>query len=232
MHHKSLRAPTIVDAERYTASTVDHAGSDNALPGRADDPRADGTSIAVQLELDDPLTRAGLTALLTESGVRVVEEFDPDDPVDVVIWDADDAGPPPRTETPLLALTADLDRCAELVAAGAAGVLPRRSGAAQLAAAARALARGLGVLPAPRLRNLIGPAFEAMTELPLEPLTPREREVLGLLADGLTNRSIAERLDIGLSTVKFHLTSLLGKFAAGTRTELVVRAIRSGDILV
>ena len=198
----------------------------------SDDLEPIGTVARVRLEIDDPLSRAGLTVLLAEAGVEVVDGLDPGAPAAVVVWDADGDGPAPERSEPLLALTADPGRSAELLATGASGVLPRRSGAEALAAAVAALARGLGVLPAERLRALLLPAFEAATELPLEPLTAREREVLELLSDGLTNRAIAEQLEIGLSTVKFHLAALLSKFAASTRTELVVRAIRSGDVLV
>ena len=59
-------------------------------------------------------------------------------------------------------------------------------------------------------------------------LTPREQEVLRLLADGLPNKSIAERLTVSEHTVKFHVASILGKLGAQSRTEAVVLATRSG----
>jgi DNA-binding NarL/FixJ family response regulator len=55
-------------------------------------------------------------------------------------------------------------------------------------------------------------------------LTPREVEVLGALAEGMTNKAIARRLDISLHTVKFHVESLFRKLGARTRTEAVVKA--------
>jgi DNA-binding NarL/FixJ family response regulator len=67
------------------------------------------------------------------------------------------------------------------------------------------------------------------TEL-AEPLTPREREVLGLLGDGLGNREIAARLNISEHTIKFHIRSILGKLGASSRTEAVSRGLRSGLI--
>ena len=62
----------------------------------------------------------------------------------------------------------------------------------------------------------------------VEELTPRETEVLQLLADGLTNKAIAQRLGISDHTVKFHVNAVLGKLGAQSRTEAVVRASRLG----
>lgn len=63
-----------------------------------------------------------------------------------------------------------------------------------------------------------------------EELTPREREVLALVSDGLSNREIARALAISDHTVKFHLASVFGKLGASTRTEAVHRGIRLGVI--
>lgn len=65
---------------------------------------------------------------------------------------------------------------------------------------------------------------------PVEALTAREHDVLALLADGLSNRDIAARLDISEHTVKFHLASIFGKLGASTRTEAVQRGLRLGVI--
>ena len=62
----------------------------------------------------------------------------------------------------------------------------------------------------------------------VEPLTPREIEVLELVTEGLPNKAIAERLGISDQTVKFHLASILGKLGASNRTEAVRRAVRLG----
>jgi ATP/maltotriose-dependent transcriptional regulator MalT len=62
----------------------------------------------------------------------------------------------------------------------------------------------------------------------VEPLTPREREVLELLAEGLSNRGIAGRLGIGDQTVKFHVASISAKLGAVNRTDAVRRALRLG----
>jgi DNA-binding NarL/FixJ family response regulator len=63
-----------------------------------------------------------------------------------------------------------------------------------------------------------------------EPLTPREIEVLELLAEGLPNKAIAERLEISDQTVKFHVASISGKLGAANRTDAVRRAVRRGLI--
>jgi NarL family two-component system response regulator YdfI len=63
-----------------------------------------------------------------------------------------------------------------------------------------------------------------------EPLTPREVQVLELLAEGLPNKAIAERLHISDQTVKFHVSSISGKLGAANRTDAVRRAVRRGLI--
>ncbi len=63
-----------------------------------------------------------------------------------------------------------------------------------------------------------------------EPLTPREVQVLELLAEGLPNKAIAARLRISDQTVKFHVSSISGKLGAKNRTDAVRRAVRRGLI--
>lgn len=65
-----------------------------------------------------------------------------------------------------------------------------------------------------------------------EPLTAREIEVLELLAEGLSNKTIAARLAISDQTVKFHVASICGKIGAANRTDAVRRAIRRGLVTV
>jgi len=66
----------------------------------------------------------------------------------------------------------------------------------------------------------------------VEALTPREREVLELLADGLPNKTIAEHLDISDQTVKFHVASICGKLGAANRTEAVRIALGRGLLAI
>lgn len=67
-------------------------------------------------------------------------------------------------------------------------------------------------------------------EIAAEPLTPREVQVLELLAEGLANKAIAARLRISDQTVKFHVASIAGKLGAANRTDVVRRAVRRGLI--
>lgn len=136
---------------------------------------------------------------------------------------------------PVVAL-ADDDRLAR-----ALGALPlrgwaivgREASAAELRAAVLAAAEGLVAVPAARAGRILGgpgePAARDLEARP-EPLTAREREVLELLGQGLSNRRIAERLLISEHTAKFHVASVLGKLGASTRTEAVSRGVRRGLI--
>jgi DNA-binding NarL/FixJ family response regulator len=105
--------------------------------------------------------------------------------------------------------------------------LPRDTGGEQLVAAIRAVANGLlavdPLLAAPLLPRAGAPAGGALQ--PVEAgegdLTEREREVLGLVAEGLPNKTIARRLGISEHTVKFHVAAILARLGAGSRTEAV-----------
>ena len=78
---------------------------------------------------------------------------------------------------------------------------------------------------------LVSPGDDKEAEVAIdEGLTPRETQVLELLAEGLPNRAIAERLTISEQTVKFHVAAIFGKLAAANRTDAVRRAVRRGLI--
>ena len=66
----------------------------------------------------------------------------------------------------------------------------------------------------------------------LDALTPREREVLDMLAEGLSNKEIAWRLQISEHTVKFHVASVFAKLDVSTRTEAVMQGIRRGLVML
>jgi DNA-binding NarL/FixJ family response regulator len=190
---------------------------------------------------DDPLARGGLGALLGgEPGLSVVAQAAAGDGIgrllqayapDVVVLDLGpgDGERVSDLETlpvPVLVLASGSERAREALAAGARGVLFRDADAARLATALAAVARGLLVLD-DALQEALVPRT-APPESPVEALTPREREVLQLLSEGLANRRIAERLGIGERTVKFHVNAILGKLGVSTRTEAVVVAARLG----
>jgi DNA-binding NarL/FixJ family response regulator len=107
-------------------------------------------------------------------------------------------------------------------------VLPRGVDADALHAAIMAAASGLAVIPVETLPA----ARPSLTADDLEPLTPREQEVLNLLADGLSNKQIAERLDISGHTAKFHVASVLAKLGAANRADAVRRGVRRGLVSV
>jgi DNA-binding NarL/FixJ family response regulator len=94
-------------------------------------------------------------------------------------------------------------------------------------ASARALQQEV---EADALLSSASPRFELETETIEERLTPREVEVLSLMAEGLSNKRIAERLGISDQTVKFHVASVCGKLDALNRTDAVRRGLQRGLI--
>ena len=114
-------------------------------------------------------------------------------------------------------------------ALGLRASLPLRAAAEELAGAVRAVHAGLFVLHPEALRP--SPAGDTRVSAGA-PLTSREREVLELMADGANNRGIASRLAISRHTVKFHVTSILTKLGAESRTEAVTLALRGGLLAV
>jgi len=187
---------------------------------------------------DDPLARGGLLALLgADPSVRVVaasgiEEADPTVVVDAIVWDLggspDNSGEPDGVgERPTLALVGDPAAARTARAAGATGVLGRALDGQRLVAALHAVVAGL-VVVTPELADAALGEQRELDDAGLEPLTGREQEVLGLLAEGLANRDVALALSISESTAKFHVRSILRKLGAATRTEAVVRAMRAG----
>lgn len=123
---------------------------------------------------------------------------------------------------------------AEALRFGAKAILNRDASPQQILSAIRAAHSGLVLLNADVTRRLAervrAPSSE--NETPLEELTSRELEVLGMLAEGLGNRQIADRLQLSDHTIKFHISSILDKLDASTRTEAVTTALRMGLILL
>lgn len=119
---------------------------------------------------------------------------------------------------------------ARAVQAGVRGVLPWDAGAEQILSALDAVSKGLVVLH-PAGAIVARPARSEETEL-IEPLTPREREVLQMLAIGLGNKEIAARMKISEHTAKFHVAQILGKLSASSRTEAVTVGMRLGLVLL
>ncbi len=107
-------------------------------------------------------------------------------------------------------------------------MLPTETSGAELQAAVSSTAQGLAVLSLAAASRLLGP--RPTLEAPAEPLTPREREVLDLLGQGLSNKLIARELTISEHTVKFHVAAIFSKLGASSRADAVSRGARSGLI--
>jgi DNA-binding NarL/FixJ family response regulator len=114
--------------------------------------------------------------------------------------------------------------------AGAVALLPWPMSSAALTRAIESLGYGFRLLPRQSSVSAVprGPALLAS----LAPLSPRERELLELVASGLTNKSIARRLDLSINTVKYHLASIFAKLDARTRAEAVSEAARRGELML
>ena len=187
--------------------------------------------------------RAGLAAVLDQrSGLTVVGQIAGDDnsllPLDiyvpdVIVWDVswetssavNSLGLLPEDAPPVLALAVTSDQAAQARAAGAQALLSRDASPEALAAAAVALSHGLQVTD-PALAGVSAAATPEPGSASL--LTPKEQDVLKLLAEGLPNKGVASRLEVSEHTVKFHVNSIMGKLNAQSRTEAVILATRLG----
>lgn len=121
---------------------------------------------------------------------------------------------------------------AQWLRAGAArAVLPRHAAAAEIVAAIEAVSAGLIVLH-PDMMPLEGSRRRQAPPGASQRLTPREIQVLGMIAEGLGNKIIATHLRVSLHTVKFHIASIFAKLGAGSRAEAVTIGIRQGLIMI
>jgi DNA-binding NarL/FixJ family response regulator len=192
-----------------------------------------------------PFARVGLRSILESAEVNadvlvvgeadsVVELVHPE--ADVVVVAGDDSleevtRAVAEEGTQAILLLSEDDRFMPLlreVAPRGWGLISPDAPPEELSAAIVAVAQGLVVLPRTLTGRLLrGP--EAVEEL-AEPLTTREREVLGLLGRGLSNKMIARDLRISEHTVKFHVSSIYAKLGAASRTEAVGLGARLGLI--
>ncbi len=188
--------------------------------------------IKVALLTDDPLLRAGLSSLLSQNGDISVVEQD----AEAALWDAGvDVG---RTLSrlgelralpmPTVAVVGDAAHVAPALAAGARGVVLRDQVGPGIHAALAAVRSGLTVLDTSLATSLVPPPPTPTPGKGRGELTERERQVVQLLSEGLSNKLVADCLGISDHTAKFHVNGVMMKLGASTRTEAVVEAMRRG----
>ena len=178
--------------------------------------------IRVWIETVSSVTRAGLESLLESSGA--IQLADSSSQADVVLIDE----LPERPAAAPTVLLSEEPLTSRVLRLGVHAILPREAGADQIVAALYAASAGLIAVPAESSSLIVPVASESL----VENLTPRELETLEMLAEGLSNKQIAVRLCISEHTAKFHVNSILGKLDAATRTEAVMRGIRTGLLKV
>ncbi len=182
---------------------------------------------------------ANVTSL--ERNVRILQpdvvlyELEPHDDDPMASLEPLVAGPRAAPALVVLADNARSGWAAEALRAGVRGVLPREATAQEIVSAVSAAAAGLVVLSPDFVETLLPTLSSAPRALPPAPsqaLTPREVEVLGMLAEGLGNKIVARRLGISEHTVKFHVGSIFSKLNASSRTEAVTLGARQGLIML
>lgn len=124
---------------------------------------------------------------------------------------------------------------AQMLALGIRGILPYSTSPREIVAAIRAAAEGLSVFHSDFQHDLFDDRLSPRSNIDepaLEPLTPREQEVLALLSQGFSNKAIAAHLHLSEHTIKFHMGAIFEKLNASSRTEAVAIGIRQGLIML
>ncbi len=203
-------------------------------------------TIRVLVADDHPIVRGGLIALLgTLDGVEVVAEAAdgvqavreamltrPDiaildlrmprmDGVQAALRIAADA---PETAVLVLTMFDEDELVSDALAAGARGYLLKGAEPEEIERAVRSVAAGAAILSPEVARQVLGRASRPREAAPFPGLTPREQEVLGLIAAGVSNHEIASRLNIAGKTVGNHVSAIFVKLGVATRAEAIVVA--------
>jgi len=201
------------------------------------------------------VVRVGLESLVaTAPGFRVVGSFpigtalaqfenlqpdvmllDLESPVDETTLQALKAGGIVRNSALVILVDDPEFSVANALHSGVRAVIPRMATAEEIVAAIQASVAGLVVLHPDALHSVLSPMpsgdqpeFHASDRI----LSPREIEVLRMIAEGLGNKEIASKLGISDHTVKFHISAIFAKLGASSRTEAVIIGIREGLIMV
>ncbi|MGG6264803.1 response regulator transcription factor [Leptolyngbya sp. AN03gr2] len=183
------------------------------------------------------VTQAGLTALLTPdldiagSAVRPasISSAIAASEATVILGEQDAIAEVSEVEIPIVLLLDDSSAISELLQSGIRSILPSDVSREQLLEAIKATSAGLTVIHPDLMESMLIPSVRSTEPAPL---TPREIEVLTMLAEGLGNKAIAQHLNLSEHTVKFHISSIFSKLDVSSRTEAVILGAKQGWILL
>lgn len=181
--------------------------------------------IRVEVESPDDTVRAGLEALMSSSPGLSLAEQDADVLLAAATLDDLAAGPP-------IVLLGEPVWNPQAIRLGVRAMLPHDAASGEIVAAIHAAANGMAVVDPRDLEGWIAGLSAPAPQAETGPLTPREIEVLAMMAEGAANKAIAWKLQISEHTAKFHVASILGKLNAGTRAEAVALGMKRGLILL
>ena len=178
------------------------------------------------------LVRSGLSALVRgQPLIQLVGEFaapPESSQADVAVWDVG-ADKPRAQPAPFIALLANSHNARAWLDAGARGIVLETSTVEQMLDAIRQVARGESYWPPELAQQVVSSLAntESSRVSLIEPLTDREREVLQLVAQGLSNKDIAQKLYLSVRTVEGHLANIYGKLQVKSRTEAALWAMHN-----
>ena len=180
--------------------------------------------IRVEVESADAVVRTGLEALMASSPGLSLTGVDPDVLLAAAAIEDLVAGPP-------IVLLGEPVWSTQALRLGVRAMLRPDAPSGEIVAAVHAAAHGLAAVDPRDLDGWLAGAEPAPVAEP-GPLTPREIEVLAMLAEGAANKTIAWKLHMSEHTAKFHVGSILAKLNAGTRAEAVAVGVKRGLILL
>jgi len=210
--------------------------------------RSGGGAIRIAVVATFAVRRAGLESIIRSHAefhlagsfgtLASLVSFARSTELDVIVIDSDSIHDLLReltSDAAIVLLTEDSDArsISRLLRSGVRAILSRESDADDVLSAIYAAYDGLVLLSTATADSLAGVFGDQLAEVDdelSEEITSRETEVLRMLAEGLVNKDIAARLGISEHTVKFHISSILDKLGASTRTEAVTLGIRRGLI--